>query len=162
MLSLAEREKGMQKPFCNAACAEFRPIRNFNCAPQEGAPPWRAQLHRWIRPFCGIVADIMPKAGMMRKGCRMERFETAGRRRGWGGVWLYNICHMYVFLFHVSISYIILKHITSPPIRNALSFFLAPIDWVFLPFPLSILLLKWRNASHPSPIPTSWINLVLS
>lgn len=30
----------------------------------------------------------------------MERFETAGRRRGWGGVWLCDICHMYVFLFH--------------------------------------------------------------
>lgn len=41
VLSLArgERGNGMQKPFCNAACAEFRPIRNFNCAPREGAPP---------------------------------------------------------------------------------------------------------------------------
>lgn len=84
----------------------------------------------------------------------MERFETAGRRRGCGGVWLYNICHMYVFLFHVSYKLYNFKAQTSLPIRDALGV-LAPIDWLFLLFPLSILLLDWRNASHPSPIPTS-------
>lgn len=84
----------------------------------------------------------------------MERFETAGG--GGGGevsAWaIYVICMCFSFM--PCRSYIILMHITSPPVRDALGS-LAATGWLFLLFPLSILLLCWRNASQPSPIPTS-------